>query len=178
MSNHFFFGGWQPLVRIVVIGITMYVALVTLLRISGSRTLSTMSAFDFIITVAIGSVFGRALTAKAVSLAEAVAAFALLISLQYVVTRLKVRWPFLGRVVTNPPILLYFRGEFLRDAMRRERVTESELETAARKNDFSTLAEVEAIVLESSGEFSVLESIDDETVFGEELDEDLEFHDR
>lgn len=178
MSDPIFFRSWGPIVRLVVVGVVMYVALVTFLRISGSRTLSTMSAFDFIITVAIGSVFGRALTATRVRLAEAVAAFALLITLQYAVTRLKVRWPFLGRVVTNPPVLLYFRGEFLRDAMRRERVTKSELETAARKNDFSTLAEVEAIVLESSGEFSVMESIGDEAAFGEELDEDLELHDR
>jgi len=178
MSSPFIFDGLRPLVRIVVVVVSMYIALVAFLRVSGSRTLSTMSAFDFIITVAIGSVFGRALTARRVTLVEAVAAFALLISLQYVVTRLKVRWPSLGRVVTNPPVLLYFRGEFLRDAMRRERVTRSELETAARKNDFSTLAEVEAIVIESSGEFSVIESVGDETVFGEELDEDLELHER
>ncbi|WP_232701889.1 DUF421 domain-containing protein [Halobacterium wangiae] len=178
MSSNFFFGGWQPLVRIVVVGVVMYVALVTLLRISGSRTLSSMNAFDFIITVALGSVFGRALTASRVSLAEALLAFALLVGLQYVVTRMTVRWSFVGRVVTNPPVLLYYRGEFLRDAMRRERVPETELVTAARKNDHSTLAEVEAIVLESSGEFSVVESVDDETAFGEGLDEDLAFDSR
>ena len=178
MSDPIFFRGWQPIVRLLIVGVVMYVALVVFLRISGSRTLSTMSAFDFIVTVAIGSVFGRALTARRIRLAEAVAAFALLIVLQYVVTRLKVRWPFLGRVVTNPPVLLYFRGEFLRDAMRRERVTESELVTAARKNDFSSLQEVEAVVLESSGEFSVLESVGDETAFGENLNEDLELHER
>jgi uncharacterized membrane protein YcaP (DUF421 family) len=178
MSDPVLFRGWQPIIRLILVGVPMYVALVTFLRFSGSRTLSTMSAFDFIITVAIGAVFGRALTATRVTLAEAVAAFALLITLQYVVTRLKVGWPFLNRVVTNPPVLLYFRGEFLRDAMHRERVAEAELKTAVRKNDFSTLAEVEAIILESSGEFSVIESVGDETTFGDNLEEDLELYER
>jgi len=35
----FFVSGWNPLVRIVVVGVAMYVALVFFLRISGSRTL-------------------------------------------------------------------------------------------------------------------------------------------
>lgn len=170
----FFFGGWEPLLRIVVVGVSMYVALVVFLRISGSRTLSSMNAFDFIVTVAIGSVFGRALTARSVALTEALLAFALLVTLQYIVTRLQVRWPFFGRVVTNPPTLLYFRGEVLDEAMRRQRVTKSELQTAVRKKQFGSLNEVEAIILESSGEFSVIESVEDEPAFGEMIDEQLE----
>lgn len=173
MTEPLFFGGWRPLFRILVVGVSMYVTLVLFLRLSGSRTLSTMNAFDFIITVAIGSVFGRALTAKPVSLAEAVVAFALLVSLQYAVTRLQVRWPVVGRVVTNPPRLLYFRGEFLQDAMRTERVTESEVRTAARKNDYDSLDGVEAVVLESSGEFSVVPTVENPETFGESLSEPL-----
>lgn len=170
----FFSVGWGPLVRILVVGVPMYVTLVVFLRISGSRTLSTMNAFDFVVTVAIGSAFGRALTTKDVALAEAVLAFGLLVALQYAVTWIQVRWPAFGRVVTNPPSLLYFRGEVLDDPMRRQRVSEAELRTAVRKNDHGSLADVEAIVLESSGELSVIESIDDGSAFGEPLDQHLD----
>ncbi|MFC7216178.1 hypothetical protein ACFQO4_19125 [Saliphagus sp. GCM10025334] len=41
-----------------------------------------MNAFDFIVTVAIDSVFGQALTAKSVALAEALVAFGLLVAIQ------------------------------------------------------------------------------------------------
>jgi uncharacterized membrane protein YcaP (DUF421 family) len=171
MSDPLYFGGWWPLVRILVVGVSMYVTLILFLRLSGSRTLSSMNAFDFIVTVAIGSVFGRALTAKGVSLAEAIGAFALLVSLQFLVTWLQVRWPAFGTVVTNPPTLLYFRGEFLQDAMRRERVAEPEVQTAVRKNGYGSVGEVEAVVLESSGEFSVLESLDEPGSFAEQLEQ-------
>jgi uncharacterized membrane protein YcaP (DUF421 family) len=50
-------------------------------------------------------------------------------------------------------------------------VTKSELQAAVRKKKFGSLEEVEAVVLESSGEFSVIESVDDGSAFGETLDE-------
>ncbi|MCU4801795.1 DUF421 domain-containing protein [Halobacteria archaeon HArc-gm2] len=169
----FFVSGLNPIVRIVVVGVSMYVALVLFLRITGSRTLSSMNAFDFIVTVAIGSVFGRALTAKDVALSEAIVAFGLLLALQYVVTWLQIRWPFFRRVVTNPPALLYFRGEFVKGAMRQQRVAKSEIHAALRKKNFGSLDDVEAVVLESSGEISVIGSVEDESSFGEQLEEQL-----
>lgn len=168
----YFFSSWDPLGRILVVGTAMYVALVVLLRISGSRTLATMNAFDFIVTVAVGSAFGRVLTAKSVALAEAVVAFALLIGLQYIVAWLQSRWPYFKRVVTNPPTLLFFQGDFLRESMRRQRVSETELRSAVRKKQFASLDEIEAIVLESNGEMSVIGT--EHGDFGEsKLSEDL-----
>jgi len=91
MQVNFFFAGWEPILRILVVGVAMCVALVVFLRISGSRTLSTMHVFDVIITVAIGSSFGRARTASGVALAEALVAVVLLIGLQYAVARFQTR---------------------------------------------------------------------------------------
>ena len=169
----FYFSGWEPLVRILVVGTAIYVALVVMLRVSGSRTLSNMNAFDFIVTVAIGSAFGRALTAKDVALAEAVVAFGLLVSFQYAITWIQVRWPLFRRVVTNPPTLLYFRGEFVDAELRRQRVAKSEIRSAVRKNKLGSLDEVEAVVLESSGDFSVIASVEDGSAFGTKLEEHL-----
>lgn len=165
----FFTGGWLPLLRIVVVGTLMYLALVVLLRVSGSRTIASMRAFDFIVTVALGSVFGRALTAKGVSLAEAIAAFLLLILLQYAVARLQVRSVRFARTVTNPPTLLYFRGDFQREGMRRARVTEQELLAVARKKGNGSLADVDALVLEASGDIAVISSIGDASALDSSL---------
>ena len=165
----FFFGGWEPLARIVVVGTLMYVALIVLLRFSGSRTIASMRAFDFIITVALGSVFGRALTAKGVPLAEAVVAFLLLIALQYVVARLQVSSGRIARAVTNPPTLLYYGGEFQTVGMRRARVTEQELRAVVRKQGHGSLDAVAALVLEASGDVAVITDIGDGSAFGEQL---------
>lgn len=165
----FFFDGWEPLARIVVVGTLMYIALIVLLRLSGSRTIASMRAFDFIVTVALGSVFGRALTATGVSLAEAIVAFLLLIALQYAVARLQVSSGPFARAVTNPPTLLYFRGEFMRDRMRQERVTEQELRAVVRKKGHGSLSDVEALVLEASGDIAVITTIGDGSALGDDL---------
>ncbi len=49
-----FYHGHEPIIRVLVVGVLAYIALVFLLRISGSRTLSKMNAFDFIVTIALG----------------------------------------------------------------------------------------------------------------------------
>jgi uncharacterized membrane protein YcaP (DUF421 family) len=175
MSNLvYFFSGWDPIARLLVVGTLTYISLVLVLRISGSRTLASMNAFDFIVTVAIGAVFGRTVTAKGVALAEAVTALTLLVFLQFAVAWLQTRWSGIMGVITNPPALLYYRGEFLRDAMRTERVTEAEMHAAVRKKQLGSMAEVEAIVLESSGEFSIIQSLGDGTALGDAIRQQIE----
>ena len=169
----YLFGGWAPIGRILVVGTVTYVALVAILRISGSRSLASMNAFDFIVSVAIGAVFGRTLTAKDVALAEATTALALLVALQYAVASLQTRWAFFMGIVTSPPTLLYFRGKFLRDALRRQRVTEAEVKAAVRKQQLGSMDAVEAVVLESSGEFSVIQSLGDGSALGETIEEQV-----
>ena len=55
------------------------------LRISGKRTLATLNAFDFVVTVAVGSTVATVLLSFAVALAEGVLALTLLVTLQWVV---------------------------------------------------------------------------------------------
>jgi len=51
--------------------------------------------------------------------------------------------------------------------MRNQRVTEDELWPAVRKHDVGSVEQVKAIVLESSGEVSVIKEVGDETALGE-----------
>jgi len=168
-QTNFFFAGWKPIVRIVVAGTAMYISLLVFLRLSGSRTIASMTVFDFVVTVAIGAAFGGSLTAKAIPLAEAVTAFALLVGLQYAVAWIGTRWPRFRRGVTNRPALLYFRGEFSQETMRDARLTETELRATVRKKGIGSMDDVEAIVLESAGDVSVITSVGDGSALPENV---------
>ncbi|WP_047864368.1 DUF421 domain-containing protein [Rubrobacter aplysinae] len=152
------FDGWLSLLRTAIVGILAYAALVLFLRVSGKRTLSKMNAFDLIVTVALGSTLATVLLSSSVSLATGLLAFALLIGLQYAVTWLSVRSPAVHGVVKGEPAMLVHKGSLLRDAMRRERVTEGEILAALRSEGVPDLAQVEALVLETDSSFSVLTS--------------------
>lgn len=57
-----FFSDSFSFTRILVVGILSYILIVFVLRVSGKRTLSKMNSFDFIVTVALGSVLASILT--------------------------------------------------------------------------------------------------------------------
>lgn len=154
------FDSWSDLGRILVVGPLAYVALMAVLRMSGARTLSKLNAFDLVVTVSLGSTLATVLLSSDVSLAEGVLGLALLVLLQFVVSRASHRWSAVERMVKSEPVLLYRRG-FLEAPMRRARVTEDEVRQAARSSGRASLDGVEAVVLEPDGTLSVLASVPD-----------------
>lgn len=155
-----FFNDWFGLWRVLIVGTLAYVALVLVLRVSGKRTLSKMNAFDFVVTVALGSTLATVLLSKDVALVEGVVAFAVLIYLQYGITWLSVRSRWVRDLVKAEPALLYFEGRFLSETMHRERVTEEEVRSSVRSQGMSEMEDVLAVVLETDGSMTVLKNQD------------------
>jgi uncharacterized membrane protein YcaP (DUF421 family) len=152
------FNGWEQIIRTIAVGALAYVCLVVLLRISGKRTLSKLNAFDFVVTVALGSTLATILLNADVALAEGVTALGLLIGLQFLVTWSSVRLPWVRRIVTGEPTLLAYRGELLHDALRGERVADEEVLAAVRAEGLLGLGDSQAVVLETDGSITVLHS--------------------
>ncbi|MEQ9094705.1 MAG: DUF421 domain-containing protein [Phycisphaerales bacterium] len=151
-----FFDNWNTIGRTLLVGVLAYVAVVVFLRISGPRTLSKMNAFDFIVTIALGSTLATVLISKDVSLAQGVTALGLLITLQFVVTWSSARWRLIKQAVTGEPVLLLFEGRMLSEAMKRTRVTTDEIRSALRTNGLAAFEQAHAVVLETDGSFSVV----------------------
>jgi uncharacterized membrane protein YcaP (DUF421 family) len=152
----FLWNGFQPLLRIFVVGVSAYVAIVLILRISGKRTLASMSAFDFVIAVAVGAVFARTLTTKNLSISETITAFVLLAILQFVFASLEGRSKMFRRIFSASPRLLYYNGEFLEKNLRKERLDRSKVIGAARKRGYGSMDDVAAVILEIDASFSVI----------------------
>lgn len=150
------FSNWTAMGRIVVVGALAYAALLLFVRLSGKRTLAKLNAFDFVITVALGSTLSSVVLDKTVSLAEGVLAIALLILLQYGISSSTVRWQSAERIVTSRPVLVVHRGAFLAQAMRDERVTEADVRAAIRARGKGDVRSVLAVVLENDGSLSVI----------------------
>ncbi|KAF5085011.1 MAG: DUF421 domain-containing protein [Methanoculleus horonobensis] len=155
-----FFGDPAFLVRVLIVGVCAYVALVIIVRLSGKRTLSSMNAFDFIVNVAVGSILASTIVSRDVSLAEGVLALGILVVLQYAVSWSSVRSERVQKAVKSEPRLLCYDGEFLHDAMLRERITEGEIRQTLRSEGVASLESVHAIVLETNGNLSVLQKSD------------------
>ena len=146
----------EALLRSFVLLGGAYVGLVTFLRVSGKRTLSKMNAFDLVVTVALGSTLATISLSKDVVLVQGLLVLAMFIGLQFAVAWLSVRSRNVRKLVKSEPALLFHRGDFLEEALCRERVTRDEVLAAVRSEGYADLAAVLAVVLEIDGTFSVV----------------------
>lgn len=156
-----FFDNWFDIVRVFIVGILAYAALVLLLRVSGKRTLSKMNAFDLIVTIALGSTLATVLLSKDVALLEGVAAFSLLIGLQYAITWASVRSPWIESLVKAEPSLLFYQGNFLNEALRNQRITKTEILSAVRSQGLPNIESAAAVVLETDGTLTIIQNKDE-----------------
>jgi uncharacterized membrane protein YcaP (DUF421 family) len=152
----YFISSWQSLIRILFVGTVAYIALVVALRISGKRTLSKMNAFDFIVTIAIGSTLGTLLVQESIGVLQGVLAVCLLIFFQFIITWTSARWPFFAKLIRSEPKMIFYKGQFLKGPMRAERITTEEVYEWIRKKGLSGTEEVESIILETTGDLSII----------------------
>ena len=147
---------WGGLVRTLVVGTVGYAFLVFALRISGNRTLSKLNAFDLAVSVAFGSVFASMLLSEGVVLTEGILAISLLCFLQYLLAFFSVRSKRFAKLVRSEPVLLVRSGEILPEALHHARLTRRELFAIARAHGHHDLRDIDLIILESDGGFSVI----------------------
>ena len=151
-----FYQDWAGLLRTVLVGSFGYAFMVFALRISGNRTLSKLNAFDLAVSVAFGSVFASMLLSEGVALLEGIVAISLLCFWQYVLAYFSVRSKWFAKLVRSEPVLLVRDGEILPQAIRQARLTRRELEAVARSHGHRNIGDIDLIILESDGGFSVI----------------------
>jgi uncharacterized membrane protein YcaP (DUF421 family) len=155
------FDGWQSVERIVFLAACTYIGLVAALRLLGEQALAKMSAYDLIITVALGSIVAAIPLSKDVTLVDGAAVLAVYLGLQAVTRWATRRWPRAERMVKTRPQVVLGDGQLVHRHMQAAQVTEAEVRAAARMAGYASLPSLLAIVLENDGTWSVVPRTDD-----------------
>jgi len=133
-----------------------YLFILLILRLSGKRTLLKMNAFDFIITVTLGAVFGNMLINYEDNLFKGLYVFSLLLIFQFVSSFLSSRYAVFDRLLKANPTLLFYEGTYYESILKKERIPKSEVLQAIREQGIGRIEEVGAVILETDGTISVL----------------------
>ncbi|MGN3973351.1 DUF421 domain-containing protein [Tsuneonella sp. SYSU-LHT278] len=140
--------------------------IVLLVRIVGLRSFSKMTSFDFIMTIAMGSLVGSASrTDEWGAFIQSLAAMAALFGVQFLAAKARQRWDRADAVMQNEPVLLVRDGVVIEEALQKTRVGKGDLMAKLRAANVGSLKDVRAVVLETTGDVSVMH--------GKPLDEDL-----
>ncbi|MEM7689322.1 MAG: YetF domain-containing protein [Pseudomonadota bacterium] len=149
--------------RIVVLAPLCLIVVIVATRVIGLRSFSKMTAFDFISTVAIGSLMANAAGAtKWESFLQDSFAILAILAFQAVLAMGRRRSSAFSRLIENDPIMLVENGQWNETALRRTRVAQSDIWAKLREANVFSIDNVQAVVLETTGDISVLHA--DETV--------------
>lgn len=130
---------------------------VLLVRIVGLRSFSKMTAFDFVATIATGSLIAQAATRNDWSqFIQAMAGIAGVFLVQWLLAKARLQSDGFQNLIKNKPILLMEDGKFLEKAMSESRVSRSSIVEKLRSANISDTSEVHAVVLETTGDISVM----------------------
>ena len=141
---------------VVLKALGVYVALVGFTRLVGLRSFSKMSSFDFAVTVAFGSVLASAVLTEHPPLLQSIVALAVLFGIQYVVAAARANSGWMASAVDNAPMLIMAGSEVLHDNLKRAQMTEQDLYAKLREANVTRPDQVRAVVMESTGDVSVL----------------------
>jgi len=147
---------WPALGGALVSSVAAFVLIILFVRVFGVRSFAKMSGFDFAMTIAMGSVLASAAMSKSVPLPVAGLVLAVMFVGQWTVARLRLRFPAVGRLVDNRAILVMAEGQFLDNNLRRSGVTRDELIGKLREANVLEIRYVRAVVVETTGDVSVL----------------------
>ena len=150
------FTTWGSVGDVVLTAVGIYVVLILYTRLAGLRTFSKMSAFDFAMTVAIGSIVAGSILFDGPSLLRAIAALTIVFVLQIGVAALRKRVGFVEQAVGNDPVVLMTQDGMIAENLRKTHVTEDDVWAKLREANVIQLAEVRAVVMEATGDISVL----------------------
>lgn len=150
-----FFKDWESIGHVGLSTVIAFLTLFLFLRISGKRTLAKLNAFDFVVTIALGSTLSYMMLAM-VPLVEGAIVLFLIIAMQFLFAWSARISPGMEKAINNVPTLLYYEGHFLKDAMKKEALTEEEINAVIRESGIDQIDEVKAVVMELNGQITVV----------------------
>ncbi len=139
-------------------------AVIALARVNGLRSFSKMSSFDFALTIAAGSVLATMMTSDKTPW-PGFTALVVLFAARHAISAARRRWRWIQWLTDNTPLILHYEGHLYEENLTLSRITRDELRAKLRKANAISTDCVRAVVLESTGDVSVLQ--------GETLDPDL-----
>jgi len=140
-----------PLLEKIIRPIVVYAFLVLSLRLSGKRELVQLNQFDLVVLLTLSNTVQNAIIGEDNSVTGGLIGATSLLVINYLVVRFLYDHRKLERLIEGDADVLVDNGKVLNRALKHELITMPQLEAAARKQGFETLAEVQRCILEPGG---------------------------
>jgi uncharacterized membrane protein YcaP (DUF421 family) len=156
-------GVWQhmfalglPLAEKVLRPVIVYAFLVISLRLSGKRELVQLNPFDLVVLLTLSNTVQNAIIGDDNSVSGGLIGATSLLLVNYLVVRFLYDHKKLDQIVEGNADVLIEAGQVRPERLKKELISRSQLESAARKQGFESLDEVHRCVLEPGGNLTFI----------------------
>lgn len=148
---------WGQMAGAVVATVIVYLATLVAVRIVGRRSTAQLSAFDALVTVALGTAMGTTALPPHPAVIDGLVVLATLLVLQVSIAALRRRSELAQRLTDFVPEVVVRDGEIEKaSGFGSARLTDAEIRSELRRHGVQGLATVGMLVLEPDGRFSLL----------------------
>ncbi len=156
-----------PILEKVLRPTIVYFFLVVMLRLSGKRELVQLNPFDLVVLLTLSNTVQNAIIGDDNSVSGGLLGATSLLAVNYLVVRFLYKHKTLDRIIEGKADILIEGGRVHPQHLKNELITMAQLEAAARKQGFGSLAEVDQCILEPGGTL---------TFIGKKPDADVKRH--
>lgn len=138
-------------------GLSVYVVLLIIFRLSGQRSLGDVTTFDFVLLLIIAETTQQALLGDDFSVTNSFLLITTLVMIDIGLSFLKRRSPRIDRWLEGSPLVIVEDGRPLKERMSKSRVGEDDVMTAARQSHgLERMNQIKYAVLERNGAISII----------------------
>jgi len=145
-----------PVLEKILRPVIVYIFLVVMLRLSGKRELVQLNPFDLVVLLTLSNTVQNAIIGDDNSVSGGLLGATSLLAINYLTVRFLYNHRKLDQLVEGKADVLMEGGRVRTEHLKSELITMAQLEAAARKQGFSSLAEVDQCILEPGGTLSFI----------------------
>lgn len=141
----------------------MFVLLYVLLRLMGKRELGQLTPFELVVMIVLGDLIQQGVTHNDFSLTGALLAISTFAFLAILMSWLTYVSPRAEKLLDGEPRVIICDGVLIKDNLRRDRMTQGEVESEMRLAGIAQMDQVAWAILEPQGKISFIKKADKST---------------
>jgi uncharacterized membrane protein YcaP (DUF421 family) len=154
MTSTLFFNMFHlglPIAEKILRPVIVYAFLIFGLRLAGKREAAQLNPFDLVVLLTISNTVQNAIIGEDNSITGGIIGAATLLVVNHCLVRFLYRHKRLECLIEGAPSVLIEGGNLDENQLRKELITEGEIELAAHRQGFGSLAEIDRAILDPGG---------------------------
>ncbi len=149
--------------------ILIFMILLVAVRLMGKREIGQLQPFELVVIIIIADVASVPMENINIPLLQGIIPILGLLVSQLVFSYLNIKFSLFHQIFAGKPTILIEKGKIIEESLKKQRYTIEELMEQLRVSGYPHLGDVEYVILETSGEVSVIPKSEKNTVTCQDL---------